>query len=299
MVKLNFPRSSMASNRWRLAAARAAAQASMLLLLIGLATAAHAGVGNYANVNGLKLYYETYGNGRPLVLLHGGGSTIDSTFGQVLPQLARRHRVIAVESQAHGHTPDIDRPPSFEQDADDVAALLNLLHVREADVIGFSNGGMIALQLAIRHQDRVGKLVLISTPFKREGMVDGFWQGLENAKFDSMPKQLKDAFLKANSDSDALRAMFNRDRTRMLGFKGFDESQIHAITSPALVVNGDADVVRTEHALALARLLPKAHLAIIPGGHGEPIGEVMFRNPEGKAPALALPIIEQFLDESK
>src|SRR5882757_6640198 len=97
--------------------------------------------GQYAPVNGLQLYYEIHGSGYPLVLLHGGGSTIQSTFGRILPQLAKTHQVIAIELQAHGHTRDIGRPLSFEQDADDVAALLQQLQVEKADILGFSNGG--------------------------------------------------------------------------------------------------------------------------------------------------------------
>src|SRR5262245_58417311 len=96
--------------------------------------------GNFAEVNGLKMYYEIHGSGSPLVLLHGGGSTIESTFGRILPELARAHQVIAVELQAHGHTLDIDRPLSFEQDAGDVAALLKQLHVDKESFMGFSNG---------------------------------------------------------------------------------------------------------------------------------------------------------------
>src|SRR5882724_11819519 len=112
--------------------------------------APHTSIGHHAMVNGLKMYHEIHGSGRPLVLIHGGGSTIASTFGRVLPELAKGHRVIAVELQAHGHTPDIDRPLSFEQDADDVAALLAQLAIGKADIMGFSNGGTTALQIAIR-----------------------------------------------------------------------------------------------------------------------------------------------------
>ncbi|MCK7555531.1 alpha/beta hydrolase [Chitinophaga sedimenti] len=89
--------------------------------------------GQYAQVNGLKLYYETYGDGYPLVLVHGGGSTIGTSFGHIIPELARQYKVIALEMQAHGHTADIDRPLSFEQDADDVAALLQQLHISKAN----------------------------------------------------------------------------------------------------------------------------------------------------------------------
>ena len=135
----------------------------------------HAG---YANVNGLRMYYEQHGaDGFPLVLVHGGGSTINTTFGRILPLLARTHRVIAVEVQAHGHTRDIDRPFTFTQDADDIAALLDTLHVAQADVFGFSNGGTTALQVGIRHPAKVRKLIIASSNFTRAGMVDGFWTG--------------------------------------------------------------------------------------------------------------------------
>ena len=109
----------------------------------------------------------------PLVLLHGGGSTIESTFGRILPELARAHQVIAVELQAHGHTLDIDRPLSFEQDADDVAALLKQLKIEKADIMGFSNGGTTALQIAIRHPELVNRLALLAAAFKRSGMQPG------------------------------------------------------------------------------------------------------------------------------
>src|SRR3954469_22578048 len=102
--------------------------------------------GAYAAINGLSLYYEQHGSGSPLVLLHGGGSTITTTYGTILPKLAAAHGVIAIELQAHGHTADIDRPLSFEQDADDVAALLDQLGIEKTHIMGFSNGGTTALQ---------------------------------------------------------------------------------------------------------------------------------------------------------
>src|SRR6185436_17115937 len=219
--------------------------------------------GRYAAVNGLKLYYEIHGSGRALVLLHGGGSTIESTFGRILPGLAKSHQVIAVELQSHGHTLDIDRPLSFEQDADDVAALLNQLHVEKADFLGFSNGGTTCLQIAIRHPELVNKLVLASATYKREGMQPGFFEGMQHASLENMPQPLKDAYLEANPDPKGLQAMFDRDVARMLAFKDISDADIQAIQAPALVINGDAEVVRAEHALALSRALPHAQLAIL------------------------------------
>src|ERR1700750_1743663 len=115
---------------------------------------ATAQTGKYATVNGLHMYYEVHGTGKPLVLIHGAASTIHSTFGRILPVLAKAHQVIAVELQAHGHSDNRDgRQITFEQDADDVAALLKQLHIAKADIFGFSNGGTTALQIAIRIPD--------------------------------------------------------------------------------------------------------------------------------------------------
>jgi len=254
--------------------------------------------GHYAEVNGLKMYYEVHGSGRPLVLIHGGGSTIESTYGRVLPEFAKAHRVIAVELQAHGHTPDIDRPLSFEQDADDVAALLKQLKIDKADIMGFSNGGTTTLQIAIRHPEIVNKLVLFSATYKRSGTQAGLFEGFQNASLEKMlPQPLKDAYLKTNPDPKGLQRMFDRDVARMLAFKDIDNAQIKSIQAPALVINGDADIALPEHALELTRALPHAKLAIFPGGHGEYIGEVCSRNKNSKIPLLVTAMIEEFLNE--
>src|SRR5215216_4201762 len=125
--------------------------------------------GNYAEVNGLEMYYEIHGTGEPLILLHGGVGAIEM-FGEVLPLLAEGRQVIAADLQAHGRTADIDRPLSFESMADDIAALIEHLGFEKADVMGYSLGGGVALQTAIRHPELVNKLVLISTAFQRNGM---------------------------------------------------------------------------------------------------------------------------------
>ena len=147
----------------------------LLIMLGSTGGAAAQGVGNYANVNGLKMYYEVHGEGFPLVLIHGGGSTIGTTFGRILPALAKSHRVIAVELQAHGHTADIDRPLSFEQDADDVAALLQQLGIRQADIFGFSNGASTTLQIAIRHPGLIRKIIVASTMYRKDGAYQWLW----------------------------------------------------------------------------------------------------------------------------
>src|SRR5262249_53971649 len=164
----------------------------------------------------------------------------------------RTHRVIAVELQAHGHTRDIDRPLSFEQDADDVAELLKQLHIEKADFMGFSNGGTTCLQIAIRHPQLVNKLVLIAATYKRDGLQPGFFDGFKNASLDMMPQPLKEAYLKVNPDPKGLQAMFDRDVARMAAFKDIPDADIQGIQAPALILNGDTDVVRPEQALELS-----------------------------------------------
>jgi len=253
--------------------------------------------GHYAQVNGLKMYYEIHGSGRPLVLLHGGGSTIQSTFGRILPELAGTQQVIAVELQAHGRTADRDRPLSFEQDADDVAALLAQLHIEKADIMGFSNGATTTLQIAIRHPRLVNKLVLIAAAYKRDGLQPGFFEGFPHATLENMPKPLQEAFLAVNPNPKGLQTMFNRDVERMTAFKDIPDADIKGIQVPALVINGDAEVIRAEHALALSRALPHGRLAILPSGHGDYIGEICAADPNSKLPALVTAMIEAFLDK--
>ena len=152
---------------------------SMLALGWGLVVKAQeeTAVGKLRPVNGLELYYEVHGTGDPLILLHGGlGGAVE--FGQLMPVLAEKHQVIAVEIQGHGHTADIDRPLSYKSMADDVAALIEYLELENADVLGYSLGGGVALQTAIQHPEVVRKLVLISTPFRREDIHPEFLDGM-------------------------------------------------------------------------------------------------------------------------
>jgi len=129
----------------------------------------------YASVDELKMYYEIHGKGAPLVLIHGGGSTIQTSFGRVLHSFAKERQVIAVELQGHGHTPDINRLETFEQDADDVAALLKYLKNENADFVGFNNGGNTTMQIAIRHPNLVRKIILGSAFFRKDGVYLHFW----------------------------------------------------------------------------------------------------------------------------
>ena len=243
------------------------------------------------------MYYEIHGSGFPLVLIHGGGSTLGTTFGRILPTLARTHRVIAVELQAHGHTADIDRPLSFQHDADDVAALLRELHVEKADIFGFSNGASTTLEMAIRHPHLVNRIVVASTFHKTDGAYPWLWESMRHAKFDDMPQPYKDAYLQINPDPAALHMMFSRDVARMRSFPDIRDEDIRAIEAPALIVAGDSDVVKPEHAVEMFRMMRHASLAIFPGGHGDYMGELTTLKP-GKHEYPVLPIIEEFLTET-
>jgi pimeloyl-ACP methyl ester carboxylesterase len=251
----------------------------------------------FAWVNGLKMYYEIHGKGAPLVLIHGGGSTIQTSFGRVLHSFAKKRQVIAAELQGHGHTPDINRPETFEQDADDVAALLKYLKIENADFFGFSNGGHTTMQIAIRYPNLVRKIVLGSASFLKEGMYPQFWESLNHATLKDMPQLLKDGYKKVAPNSNNLSKMFEKDKKRMVEFKDWKVEDIHSINAPALIIIGDDDVVRPEHAVEMFRLLPHARLSILPGLHGAYIGEVTSGMEHSKIPDLAVSIIEEFLIE--
>jgi pimeloyl-ACP methyl ester carboxylesterase len=252
-------------------------------------------VQEYADVNGIKMYYEIHGSGFPLVLIHGGGSTINTSFSTILPSLATNYMVIAVELQAHGHTSDRDAPESFEQDADDVAELLKQLKIEHADVLGFSNGANTTMQIAIRHPRLPRKLILASSFYKKEGMHAEFWRGMENASFSDMPQIYKDEFLKIKNEPAALMNMFQKDAKRMQTFTDWPDDYIRSIKAATLVVVADQDIMTPEHAVEMYRLLPNARLAILPGTHGSYMGEAMSQQQSSKIPELFLTLIDEFL----
>jgi len=268
----------------------------LLFVIMASATVRSQDKGNYAQVNGIRMYYEVHGAGQPLVLIHGGGSTLETTFGRIIPLLSKSHKVIAVELQAHGHTSDRSTPETFEQDADDVAALLKQLNIAGADIFGFSNGGNTAMQLAIRHPDSVRKLVLASSFYKREGLYPWFWDFMKEPKIEMMPQVYKDAYLAINpGNMKGLQAMHDHDATRMVGFRSWKDEDIKSIKAPALVIIGDQDVVKPEHAVEMHRLINNSRLAILPGNHGSYMGEIMTLNPDPVALQFFVNQVSDFL----
>jgi pimeloyl-ACP methyl ester carboxylesterase len=251
----------------------------------------------YSEVNGLKMYYEIYGQGKPLVLIHGGGSTIQTNFEKIIPLLAKNRKVIAVELQAHGRTSDRNADLSFEQDADDIATLLKNLHIDKADFLGFSNGGTTTLQIAIRHPEIVNKMILGSALAKRNGVPYWFWGLMSQARLENMPGQLKEGYKKVAADTNGLKVMHDKDAKRMVNFKDIPDEQIKSIKVPTLIIIGDKDIITPEHAFELHKQIINSELAIIPGGHGEYIGEVTTIKSDFKESDLVVPMIEKFLNK--
>jgi pimeloyl-ACP methyl ester carboxylesterase len=227
-------------------------------------------IADYAKVNGLNLYYEIHGKADdenpPLVLLHGGGSTIETSFGRVLPLFAKTRRVIAFDQQGHGRTADIaGRPFSFEQSADDAAELLKQLGVTRADFFGYSNGGSIALQIAIRHPKLARRIVVAAAMYKHDGLYEWLWDGLRHASLDSMPKELREEYLRVAPHPENLQSFHDKSVQRMLTFKDWPADSLRSIAAPALIMIGDDDVTRPEHAVEMYRLIPHSQLAVLPG----------------------------------
>ncbi len=213
--------------------------------------------GAYAPVNGLKLYYEIHGTGQPLVLLHGGVGTHEM-FGEVLPLLAAGRQVIAVDLQAHGRTEDIDRPLRFEFMADDISGLIQQLGCGRADLMGYSLGGGVALQTAIRHAAQVRKLVLVSTPFKRQGWYPEVLAGMAQMGPDAAEPMKATPMYQAYAAVAPRLADWPVMLTKLGALLGQEydwSAAVAALQAPTLIVVGDADSVRTSHAVKLFELL--------------------------------------------
>jgi len=217
----------------------------------------------YAPVNGIDLYYEVHGAGRPLVLLPGGLLTIDLNFGTVLPALAGHRQVIAVELQGHGRTADTGRPLTIERIADDVAALLDHLGVECADLYGFSLGGLVAFQYALRYPDRADHLVLASAQL----LADPRHTDLDPAR---MPTEadfaaMRDAYLGVAPDPGHF-ADFQARLSRTVGtFASWPDATLRAVTHPTLLLYGDRDFIHLDDAVRTHALIPGARLAVLPG----------------------------------
>jgi len=254
----------------------------------------------YAPVNGIKMYYETYGEGTiPLVLIHGGGSTIETSFANIIPFLSKYGKVIAVELQAHGRTSDRNAPESFAQDADDVAALVKFLKIEKANFLGFSNGGSTTLQIAIRHPRLVNKIVALSAASKRDGLIAGFFDGMKGVTLDQMPIPLQEAYLKVAPNKEGLKVMFEKDRDRMINFQDWKDEDIQSIKAPTLLIVSQNDVITIDHTLKMSQLIAGSKLMVLPGVHGSCIGEVCTVEKGSKMPEITAALVDEFLKANK
>ena len=248
----------------------------------------------HAPVNGINMYYEVHGrkDGVPLVLLHGGGSTIEVTFSKVLPVFAGGRRVIALEEQAHGRTTDRNAPVVFESSANDVAALPSVPEGRQ--------GGHFRVQQrrerrpAGRHTTPAARAKdgLCFIDNKRASAQAQLWEFMKQADFSNMPQQLKDAFLLVNPDVQQLKTMHDKDAARMQSFKDVPDDAVRSVRAPPLIALGDQDIVKPEHAVELTRLISDARLLILPGAHGDYLGEAVLTQKQTRYPELTAWLIE-------
>lgn len=230
----------------------------------------------YAAVNGLQLYYEVYGEGKPIVLLHGSYMNIPLNWSHIIPLLAKDRKVIVTEMQGHGRTRDISRELSYEGMADDVSGLLKHLNIDSADILGYSMGGGVAFQVAVRHPEQVRRLVVWSGTYSH----DGWWPDVEASFATFTPDMFKGTPIQTQYDSlgndPDLFPEFVK-KVISIDLKPYDWSkEVKNIQAPIFMAIGDADGVRYEHALELFRAkgggkmgdihgLPKSRLAVLPG----------------------------------
>ena len=251
------------------------ALATALLVLTGATLAGAQNVARRVDVNGMKMYYEVSGTGEPLIVLHGAYMNIP-TMGAIIPKLAQTHRVYALELQGHGRTTDIERPITYPNLADDVAAFMDAVKLPRADVFGYSMGAAVGLQLAIRHPTRVNKLVAASVAYDAEGWQPEFKAFIPQMTvelFVGMPMAQEYRKLAANPEGfpALVRKLIALEKEPMSW--GEDVKQLK---TPVLIITGDADVATLEHSVAMFRLLgggvmgdmgkplPAARLAVLP-----------------------------------
>ena len=231
--------------------------------------------GNRVNINGMKLYYEVSGTGEPLIVLHGAYMNIPS-MGEIIPLLAQTHKIYALEFQGHGRTTDIDRPITYPAMADDVAAFMDAVGLKKADVFGYSMGAVTGLQVAIRHPEKVNKLVAASVAYDVRGWQPEFIAFIPQMTVEmivQMPFAADYKKLAANPNGfpELARKLIALEKEPMAW-----EADVKALKTPVLIISGDADVATLEHSVAMFRLLggggmgdmgkplPASRLAVLP-----------------------------------
>jgi pimeloyl-ACP methyl ester carboxylesterase/uncharacterized protein YndB with AHSA1/START domain len=221
----------------------------------------------YARVNGLEIYYEIHGDGEPLVLLHGAFGTIEG-WSEILPAMTETRKVIAIELEGHGRTNDADRPLSYRQMGDDAAALLKKLNIQNADFFGYSMGGTTALWIAIQYPNLVRKLAIYGSHAGETAVV---YEPKQYAQYQSIPDdfefpEIKEPYDRLAPNPERWPVLVRKIREMGPAFKGFSDAELGSIQAEVLIIMGDRDVVRPEHAVEMYRLIPNSQLAIYPNG---------------------------------
>lgn len=227
----------------------------LITLISGIASAQVKPVTGYAPVNGLKMYYEIHGKGEPVVLLHGAFMAITGDWVNWINELAKTRKVIAVDMQGHGRTADIKRDITYENLADDVAGLLDYLKIERADVVGYSLGGGAAIMTAIRHPEKVRKVVVISAPLRRDGWVkeaNDFWPNFSLEMMKGTPAETERE--KLNPVPGSFPEFFAHIKAAAMRPYDFGADNLKATKAPFFFINGDADGVRMEHIAEMYRL---------------------------------------------
>jgi len=248
----------------------------LTMLLSGVVSGQQKPVTGYAPVNGLKMYYEIHGSGEPVVLLHGAFMAITDDWRLWINELAKTRKVIAVDMQGHGRTADISRDITYENLSDDVAGLLDYLKIERADIIGYSLGAGAAMQCAIRHPEKVRKVVSISAPIRRDGWVkeaNDAWPSFTWEMFKGTPAEVE--WKKLNPNPNGFPDFFAHIKAAAMRPYDFGADKFKATKAPMFFIHGDADGVRLDHIAEMYRLKggdlngdmrshPESRLAILP-----------------------------------
>lgn len=254
----------------------------------------------FVPVNGLEMYYEIHGDGQPLVLLHGAFSAIGTSFGEMIPGLAEGRKVVAFELQAHGRTADIDRPLSYDAMAGDVGAAIQHLGLGPADVFGYSMGAFVGLLVAMRSPHLVRKLVFMSATTTMGGVHPGLMDGLGEMKPEMMHgSPWHDEYLRIAPRPEDFDRLFAKKSAMDAAFTDLRDEDVRAVASPTLVIIGDSDLVRPEHAVELFRLRGGGVFGDMPPGMPASQLAVLPATSHATMPSraeLLVPIVTAFLD---
>ena len=222
----------------------------------------------YLPINGLRMYYEVHGAGPPLLSLHGGTGSINPD-SIVIPFLAAQFQVIAIEQMGHGRTADaMDRDFHYHDMAEDTVELLSKLDIESAAIVGFSDGGIVGLDIAIHHPDRVTRLVVSGANVRTDGYTAEILTWIRTFKPEDEPVSVP--YMSLSPDGAAHWPTFlERLRPMWAAEPDFTPAQIGGIKAPTLIIVGDRDIVRPEHAVEMFRVIPEAQLCVVPrAGHG-------------------------------